>query len=46
MAFGDVAYANGAPGKETYKIGNLKYRPNIDYGRWIVTFGFKFFGRE
>lgn len=40
------AGTSGVIGKETYKIGSVKYRPGIDYGRWIVTFGFKFFGRE
>lgn len=37
---------NGAIGKSVYRIGNIDYRPGIHYGRWIVTAGFKFFGRQ
>ncbi len=37
---------NGIFGNPSYEIGDIKYNPQIKYGRWIVTAGFKFFGRK
>lgn len=37
---------NRPVGKEKYKIEGIKYDPGIEYGKWIITAGFKFFGRK
>jgi hypothetical protein len=33
-------------GKEKYKIEGVRYDPGIEYGKWIVAAGVKFFGRK
>ena len=40
------AGVNRPVGKEKYKIEGIKYDPGIEYGKWIITAGFKFFGRN
>ena len=40
------AGTNGIFGNPAYKIENIQYNPQIVYGRWMVTAGFKFFGRK
>ena len=37
---------NRPVGKEKYKIEGVRYDPGIEYGKWIVTTGVKFFGRQ
>jgi hypothetical protein len=33
-------------GKEVYDIDGTEYKPGIQYGNWIATFGIKLFGRN
>ncbi|MDQ2751830.1 MAG: hypothetical protein M3R72_02295 [Bacteroidota bacterium] len=40
------AGTSGVFGNPAYKIQNIHYNPGIVYGRWNVTAGFKFFGRN
>ncbi|MFT3824684.1 MAG: hypothetical protein QM731_12220 [Chitinophagaceae bacterium] len=40
------AGTSGIVGNKEYDMEGVKYNPRIKYGEWIVTAGFRFFGRR